>query len=434
MNKCHTPITWVNNTSPALNATNLNQYDGELDTLDDRIIALDSYPPANALKAEGWANGEQNGTPVTSGSPYYENNSKYYSQQSAAENLVSEGYANGTQNGTPVTSGSPYYENNAKYWKEQAAAIAGQTLGGLTDVSITSATDGQALVYDSNSSEWVNSDVGVKTTNPNLLINPWFTVNQRGSASYTLNATNYCVDRWTTTSGGITVAVSSSGITVTNSNNVQKNIVQKIEDTSAIKGKIVTFSLMFQNGTIISGTGTFPSENNTVVDVYTFDTDSKLRLYVGNDGIGMAVVVLGVNKSYNIRAVKLEIGSTSTLHLDTAPDYTTELLKCQRYFKRLIAEEQSSVLALGCVIDSSTARIIFSITPEMRAVPTMTTSGNFMIGDADDDIAVTNLQLKYPSKGVIQISATTAGGLTAGHCVRIYCSPSSGYIDLNAEL
>lgn len=31
-----------------------------------------------ALKSEGFAIGEQNGTPVTSGSPYYENNSKYY--------------------------------------------------------------------------------------------------------------------------------------------------------------------------------------------------------------------------------------------------------------------------------------------------------------------------------------------------------------------
>lgn len=41
MNKCHSPITWVNNTVPAINDTHLNQYDGELDTLDDRVITLD---------------------------------------------------------------------------------------------------------------------------------------------------------------------------------------------------------------------------------------------------------------------------------------------------------------------------------------------------------------------------------------------------------
>ena len=42
MNKCHTTITWVNDTTPAINETHLNQYDGELDTLDDRTIALDT--------------------------------------------------------------------------------------------------------------------------------------------------------------------------------------------------------------------------------------------------------------------------------------------------------------------------------------------------------------------------------------------------------
>jgi len=42
MNKCHVPITWVNDQAPAINDTNLNQYDGELDTLDDRIITLDT--------------------------------------------------------------------------------------------------------------------------------------------------------------------------------------------------------------------------------------------------------------------------------------------------------------------------------------------------------------------------------------------------------
>lgn len=38
----------------------------------------------NALKAEGYAVGQQNGTDVESGSPYYENNAKYYSEEAAA--------------------------------------------------------------------------------------------------------------------------------------------------------------------------------------------------------------------------------------------------------------------------------------------------------------------------------------------------------------
>ena len=44
--------------------------------------------------------------------------------------LVSEGYANGKQNGEPVESDSPYYENNAEYFKDEAwQAVASLDLG-----------------------------------------------------------------------------------------------------------------------------------------------------------------------------------------------------------------------------------------------------------------------------------------------------------------
>lgn len=41
----------------------------------------------------------------------------------ATYSLVSEGFAVGEQNGTPVTSESPYYENNAEYYKNEAADL-----------------------------------------------------------------------------------------------------------------------------------------------------------------------------------------------------------------------------------------------------------------------------------------------------------------------
>lgn len=43
---------------------------------------------ADALKSEGFAVGEQNGEPVTSGSPYYENNAEYYKNE--CENIVAD--------------------------------------------------------------------------------------------------------------------------------------------------------------------------------------------------------------------------------------------------------------------------------------------------------------------------------------------------------
>ena len=42
----------------------------------------------DALKSEGFAVGEQNGVPVTSGSPYYENNAEHYKNE--CENIVAD--------------------------------------------------------------------------------------------------------------------------------------------------------------------------------------------------------------------------------------------------------------------------------------------------------------------------------------------------------
>ncbi len=52
----------------------------------DDTDAIKDNANAAALRAEGWADGTQNGTPVTSGSPYYENNAKYYKE--AAEDVL----------------------------------------------------------------------------------------------------------------------------------------------------------------------------------------------------------------------------------------------------------------------------------------------------------------------------------------------------------
>ncbi len=61
-----------------------------------------------------------------------------------AKALVSEGYANGEQNGVPVTSESPYYHNNAKYWEEQAQSIVGSkvdSFNGRTGVVVPANND-----------------------------------------------------------------------------------------------------------------------------------------------------------------------------------------------------------------------------------------------------------------------------------------------------
>lgn len=72
-----------------------------------------------------------------------------------AKALVSEGYANGKQNGEPVTSESPYYHNNAEYFKDQASSIVGSKVD-----SFNSRTG----VVTSKSGDYTQDQIGVPST------------------------------------------------------------------------------------------------------------------------------------------------------------------------------------------------------------------------------------------------------------------------------
>ena len=77
------------------------------------------------------------------------------SSAAAGNALYAEGYAKGTQNGNPVSSGSPYYENNAKYYADQAAQDASDAADSAQDAQdaatllqppATNADIGKALI------------------------------------------------------------------------------------------------------------------------------------------------------------------------------------------------------------------------------------------------------------------------------------------------
>ena len=89
-------IAWtvVNHVATAtIKAHSIGSDQLQTDYLADCVIAKSAAELAeqgaetNALKSEGFAVGEQNGVPVTSGSPYYENNAEYYA--GVAENVAS---------------------------------------------------------------------------------------------------------------------------------------------------------------------------------------------------------------------------------------------------------------------------------------------------------------------------------------------------------
>lgn len=130
---------------------------------------------ADALIAEGYAVGKQNGEDVVSGSTYYHNNAKYYadaasdsataaagSEDNAEDSAEdAEAYAVGTRGGVDVESDDPAYENNAKYYAEEAATVLADKL----DAPATAGTAGQVLTSDGEGGQaWADPSGAIDDT------------------------------------------------------------------------------------------------------------------------------------------------------------------------------------------------------------------------------------------------------------------------------
>jgi len=208
-------------------------------------------------------------------------------------------------------------------------------------------------------------------SNPNLLDNPWFTVNQRGESSYTQETSYaYTVDRWQMYN--MALSVLSDGITLTPNASTLCVFSQSIENFDELIGKTVTISAVI-NGQLYSATGIFPSkpssgENKISV---SFGLNRLQLTFNASNSYPKFEIVTYDTTAISIKAVKLELGSVSTLAMDTAPNYATELLKCQRYFNAIkTSSSQNDWFAIGLAVSGS-ADFVLNV-PPMRTVPTVT--------------------------------------------------------------
>jgi hypothetical protein len=151
-------------------------------------------------------------------------------------------------------------------------------------------------------------------------------------------------------------------------------------------------------------------------------------------------------KTLTIKAVKLELGSVSTLAQDTAPNYQQELAKCQRYFQRIRSLDNVgwTLLATG-VMDSSTR--FWGVVPlpvEMRSKPTISSyigNNNVRICKggiaAVDGVPVTSIDLDVISTHQVKIDfyCASQSSISVGTYCTVWSSGSSSVcIDLSADL
>lgn len=188
----------------------------------------------------------------------------------------------------------------------------------------------------------------VTISNPNLLINPDFRINQRGESVY--SEVGYTADRWklqfpnsaaSIEDGGYKLGLTSSAI-----DNSIASVIQTIEEPERFCGRMVTLSVDYK--TVVS--------NRVYIEVATTDHSDASHVVAGkfitegtgkysvtgiipNDVKTMFVRIYGADRragddidAYSIiNYAKLELGSIATPF--TPPDPATELAKCQRYYQ-----------------------------------------------------------------------------------------------------
>ena len=257
------------------------------------------------------------------------------------------------------------------------------------------------------------ADVGASGLN--LLDNAWFTVNQRGKTSYTGTGA-YSLDRWKRSSARTEVTVGDGYITLASSSSATNNsyFFQPVEWERFNGATDLTISILYADGHIETATGVYNGTSTAIQAAAYQNTYIYLEYNSGWSEAGPVFVIKTSypSKSTNIRAVKLERGSVSTLANDGPPDYAAELLKCQRFYQQLEMTNTGAFAVLNCYSSTQAQGTIMLPIP-MRASPSVSvTEGEFQLYNTK---AITPSTVVLATQSNFCIRATaTATGLTAG--------------------
>jgi len=269
---------------------------------------------------------------------------------------------------------------------------------------------------------------GGNRSNPNLLINSNFMVNQEGIASgATIAPGAYVLDGWKCTSSGSRVFswADVGGVRTLTIGNASftAEVGQTIEAVNlpagvyAVSTDAVGASLNVYNaaGTVVaSGVG-------TTKPAVSFTADGAQNYSVR--------LVTGAGTTATVSWVKVERSTVATPY--QPPRYADNLRACMRYYQRFGGEDAYQALGSGFARPTGTARMFVPLPVSMRASPTLTYSTLALFNDAV--LSVSALTVKG-GENIIQVEAT-ASGLTEFRPYSLVANGStSAYIAFDARL
>lgn len=194
------------------------------------------------------------------------------------------------------------------------------TLPSFTDNSLLPVHNGAGLKKGLLSQ--LANYLGNKFSNPNLLINPDFEINQRGKSTYSSTGAGGTVDRWVGTNAK-TVVNSDNTVTVSSLSGTGY-YTQHEENISYGKH---TYSIYVQ---AITGTvkAFYKSKDSKDIELGTLKQGLNKFTSV-DDGFKSFFLSIAGGSSVTLKYVKVEQGTVATTFI--APNRSEELAKCQYY-------------------------------------------------------------------------------------------------------
>ena len=254
----------------------------------------------------------------------------------------------------------------------------------------------------------------VEPSNPNLLTNPDFRVNQRGMTEY---SSGYSADRWFIEGNKCTVTAGADGVLIKSAIKLDSNahvFWQKAENPLAPGKYTLSLNVLEVSGVWSARIRTVNSSGDYADSYYT------PVLHVGltkvsvklPEGEYISAVSVGCNKdtevgdSVKLAWVKLESGSLATPFVP--PDYAVELAKCQRYLLKL--SQWSAYRA----VHSNVNYMEFAVPiPESMSIsPTIIGGVNFAVYKFPSPVAAESdftFSVAAASANELRVRATKAG-------------------------
>lgn len=237
--------------------------------------------------------------------------------------------------------------------------------------------------------------LGAKFSNPNLLTNPDFKINQRGKSTYSSTGAGGTVDRWVGTN--VKTVVNSDGTVTVSSLSGVGYYTQHEESISYGKH---TYSIYVQ---AITGTVKALYKSKDSNDIGLGTLKQGLNTFTSSDdGFKSFFLSIAGGSSVTLKYAKVEQGTVATSYI--APNPVEEYPKCQRYFQyipKLYCVPLVYTRNLIGVSEKFFQATSGNLPTEMRTTPTLTYKA---LGQSDNSTFTGSASFELTSKSIDTIT------------------------------